>query len=166
MTERIWAPWRMEYVAGPKTGACIFCEFAAAPRERWRELLVLDIQPHALVFLNRYPFASSHLVVAPKRHVGQLEELPVEEYDATMRLVRDVAAKLRAAVGAEALNVGLNLGRAAGAGFPDHLHVHVVPRWNGDTSFMPVIADVRVIPEYLDATWAKLEPIFTAGERN
>jgi len=161
MTERrLWAPWRMEYVAGPRAPGCIFCEFAAAPRERWRELLVLRVEEHALLVLNRYPFVSSHLLVAPKRHVAQLDELPAVEYDAAMHLVRDAAAKLRGAIGAEAFNVGFNLGRAAGAGIAEHLHAHVVPRWGGDTNFMPVLADVRVMPEYLDATWAKLAPVF------
>jgi ATP adenylyltransferase len=155
----------MEYVTGPKSAACIFCEFAAAPREKWRELLVLRVEQHALVVLNRYPFASSHLLVAPKRHVARLEDLPDAEYEATMRLVRDAAARLRTAVGAEALNVGLNLGPAAGAGIAEHLHAHVVPRWPGDTNFMPVLADIRVIPEYLDATWAKLEPVFASAGR-
>jgi len=160
MSDRLWAPWRMEYVAGARSDGCIFCDFAAAPRERWRELLVLAVEEHALVCLNRYPFTTSHLLVAPRRHVAELEELPADEYDATMRLVRAAAAKLRAATGAEALNVGMNLGRAAGAGIAEHLHAHIVPRWAGDTNFMPVVADVRVMPEYLDQAWSRLAPAF------
>ncbi len=115
---------------------------------------------HALVCLNRYPFASSHLLVAPRRHVSDLSALPAEEYDGLMRLLRDATVCLRRATGAEGMNVGFNLGKAAGAGIADHLHGHVVPRWPGDSNFMPVIAEVRVMPEYLDASWARLEPEF------
>jgi ATP adenylyltransferase len=162
MPDRLWAPWRMDYVAGARAATCIFCDFAAAPRDKWRDLLVLAVDEHALVCLNRFPFTTSHLMVAPRRHVARLEELPDEEYGAMMRLVRDAAAKLRATLQAEAFNVGMNLGSAAGAGIADHLHAHIVPRWVGDTNFLPVIADVRVMPEYLDQAWARLAPAFGA----
>src|SRR5580693_1195349 len=109
----MWAPWRMEYVLASKTGACIFCDFAALPPSRFREKLVLLVQPHALVCLNRYPFASSHLLVAPRRHVSDPSELTDEEYDATMRLVRDAAVRLRRVATPDGLNVGFNLGKAA-----------------------------------------------------
>jgi ATP adenylyltransferase len=164
MSERLWAPWRMEYVLGPKGRACIFCDFASAPPREYREKLVLVVQQHALVCLNRFPFASSHLLVAPRRHVSDFAELPLDEYDATLRLVRAAAERLRRATDAEGLNVGFNLGKAAGAGIADHLHGHVVPRWNGDTNFMPVLADVRVLPEYLDASWQRLAPHFADVE--
>ena len=125
---------------------------------------MLVVQPHALVCLNRYPFAASHLLVAPTRHVADLSELPEEEYAALMRLVRDATVRLPAAPrGAAGMNVGLNLGRAAGAGIADHLHAHIVPRWTGDTNFMPVLGNVRVMPEYLDDSWARLAPAF-AGQ--
>ncbi len=149
----------MEYILATKQGACIFCDFATAAPAAFREKLVLLVQPGALVCLNRYPFAAGHLLVAPRRHVSALGELPPEEYDAVMRLVRDVATRLHHATGAEGLNVGLNLGKAAGAGIADHLHAHVVPRWNGDVNFMPALADVRVMPEHLDATWVRLAPL-------
>jgi ATP adenylyltransferase len=160
MSERLWAPWRIEYILNPKGGSCIFCTFASAPRESYRGHLVLLVQPSALVCLNRYPFAACHLLVAPRRHVADIGGLPTEEYDATMALVRDSAIRLRRATSAEGLNVGLNLGKAAGAGIADHLHAHLVPRWTGDYNFMPVIADTRIMPEYLDQSWLRLLPFF------
>jgi ATP adenylyltransferase len=160
MSERLWAPWRMEYILGPKGGACIFCDFAAAPPESYREKLVLLVQEHALVCLNKYPFAASHLLVAPRRHVSDLAGLSADEYDATMRLVRETVARLRAATHAEGVNVGMNLGKAAGAGIEEHLHAHAVPRWSGDSNFMPVLADVRVMVEHLDDSWKRLAPLF------
>ncbi len=160
MSEVLWAPWRMEYIAAPKGGPCIFCEFASAPPEAYRAKLVLVVQEHALVCLNRYPFAGCHVLVVPRRHVSDLSRLEPAEYDATMRLVRDTVARVQRATGAKGLNVGLNLGEAAGAGIADHLHAHIVPRWPGDTNFMPVIADVRVMPEHLDETWKRLAPSF------
>ena len=161
MSDRLWAPWRMEYVLGPKGGTCVFCQLATAQRDRQRELLVLAMQPHALVCLNKYPFAPSHLLIASRRHVADVDGLTAEEYSAIMALVREVVVRLRGATRAEGLNVGLNLGKAAGAGIADHLHVHLVPRWVGDSNFMPVIADVRVMPEYLDETWLRLQPFFS-----
>jgi ATP adenylyltransferase len=150
----------MSYILGEKQGACVFCEMAAAPASAYREKLVLVVQPHALVCLNRYPFASSHLLVVPRRHVPDLTDLPGEEYVAWANLVRDASARLAGAIHPEGMNVGMNLGKSAGAGIAEHLHAHVVPRWNGDTNFMPVLADVRVMPEYLDESWQRLAPAF------
>ena len=160
MSERLWAPWRMEYIEGHRRSACIFCDFASEPASKYREDFVLVVQEHALVSLNRYPFTTSHLLVAPRRHVADLGELSDVEYAAFMDLVRKSAARLRTAVNAQALNIGLNLGAAAGAGIADHLHGHIVPRWQGDANFMPVIADVRIMPQYLDEAWARLYPAF------
>jgi ATP adenylyltransferase len=167
MSDRLWAPWRMQYILGPKNTGCIFCEFSSAPPAEHREKLILAVVPHALVCLNKYPFAPSHVLIAPRRHVADFADLPLEEYDATQHLVREAAARLRRATGAEGLNVGFNLGAAAGAGIADHLHGHVVPRWNGDTNFMPVLTDVRVMPEFLDTSWLRLKPFFAdlAGEQ-
>jgi ATP adenylyltransferase len=152
----------MEYILGKREqgagGACIFCDFATAPAAEYRAKLVLVVQAHALVCLNRYPFVASHLVVAPRRHVSDLADLPADEYDALMHLVRDATSRLRAATHAEGMNVGLNLGKAAGAGIAEHLHA--LPRWNGDVSFMPLLADVRVMPEHLDDSWQRLAPLF------
>lgn len=159
-----WAPWRMEYILGPKSRGCIFCEYPAEPVERRRERLILCVRPHAFVMLNRYPFASSHVMVIPRRHVSALDALAPDAMHALFDLVRDTCAALKVAVRADGLNVGINLGASAGAGIAEHLHVHVVPRWPGDHNFMPVIADVRVMPEALDAVWQRLEPHFRALE--
>ena len=160
MSTPLWAPWRMKYILGEgRVEGCFFCEHpkdAAA----FRENLVLVAQPHAFVCLNRYPFTTSHLLVAPRRHVADPTELSDEEYDALMRLLRLSVACLREAVSCEAMNVGFNLGKHAGAGVADHLHGHLVPRWAGDTNFMPVIADVRVMAEYLDEAWQRLNAAF------
>jgi len=160
LPEQMWAPWRMEYILGSKQGACVFCDLAATAPSTYREKLVLVAQPHALVCLNRYPFTASHLLVLPRRHVANLEELPGEEYDALMRLVRDTTVRLKDALRPGGVNLGFNLGKAAGAGIAEHLHAHVVPRWDGDTNFLPVLADVRVMPEYLDDSWRRLAPAF------
>lgn len=160
MSERMWAPWRMSYILGDKQGACVFCDIAAAPESAHREKLVLVADENAIVCLNRYPFAASHLLVLPRRHVSDLEDLPPAEYDALMRLVREATRRLKSVTRPDGVNVGLNLGKAAGAGIAEHLHAHVVPRWNGDTNFMPVLADVRVMPEMLDESWQRLEPAF------
>jgi ATP adenylyltransferase len=151
----------MEYILGPKGAAgCPFCEMSAAPPERFRELRVLFANEHAFVVLNRFPFAAGHLMVIPHLHGSDLAALPDATYDELFRLVRATATRLREAVGAQGINVGVNLGEAAGAGIAEHLHVHLVPRWNGDTNFMPVLADVRVIPQHLDDTWLHLSPRF------
>jgi ATP adenylyltransferase len=127
--ERLWAPWRMEYILGEdKPDGCIFCTFPARASSRGREDLVLAVEEHAFVCLNRYPFTAAHLMVVPRRHVSDLSELSDVEASALFALVRRSVAKLSAATHCEGLNVGMNLGKAAGAGIADHLHVHVVPR--------------------------------------
>lgn len=163
MTTPIWAPWRMDYIEGHgKRATCFFCDYAGEhiDEANLRQNLVLVVQEHAFVCLNRYPFTTSHLLVAPRRHVADLTDLEAHEYAALTDLLRASVARLREAVGCEAMNVGFNLGKAAGAGVADHLHGHLVPRWNGDTNFMPVLADVRVMPEYLDAAWVRLHDAF------
>jgi ATP adenylyltransferase len=151
----------MTYILGAdgRGKTCIFCDMHNAA-EAFRESLVLVVQPLAFVCLNRYPFASSHLLVSPRRHVASLEDLTEEENAALASLVRQCTIRLRAAVRCDGMNVGFNLGHAAGAGIKDHVHCHVVPRWEGDTNFMPVIGDVRVMPEYLDESWRRLYPHF------
>jgi ATP adenylyltransferase len=161
MSETLWAPWRMEYVLAPKGGqGCIFCAFPSRGVASFREDLVLVVQPHAFVCLNKYPFTAGHVLVVPRRHVSKLGELADDEYDALMRLVRATVACVDAATGPNGMNLGMNLGKAGGAGIADHLHAHVVPRWLGDQNFMPVVADTRVMPEHLDATWQRLRPAF------
>jgi len=151
MSENLWAPWRMEYILGPKGGPCVFCQ----PSD-----LVLGARASAFVCLNKYPFAAGHLLVVPKRHVSSLADLEDGEADDFFRLVRASVARLRAAASPDGVNVGMNLGKAAGAGIEEHLHAHVVPRWNGDTNFLPVLTDVRVMPEYLQETKKRLQPSF------
>jgi ATP adenylyltransferase len=166
MSSQIWAPWRMKYVTGEhRDAACFMCEGPTEPA-KFRERLVLVVQPHAFVCLNKYPFTTSHLLVVPTRHVGELSALSNEEYDAFMRLLRESTVRLRQAVSCEGMNVGFNLGKAAGAGHADHLHGHIVPRWTGDTNFLPVLSDVRVMAEYLDDAWQRLNEAFAdvAGE--
>jgi ATP adenylyltransferase len=150
----------MEYIAGPKGGPCVFCDFAETNPANYREKLVLLVAEHALVCLNRYPFVAGHMLVLPRRHVSDLAALAAPEYAALMQLLLDATVRLRKVTGCAGMNVGFNLGAAAGAGIADHLHAHLVPRWAGDTNFMPVIADVQVMSEHLDATWAKLAPAF------
>jgi ATP adenylyltransferase len=149
----------MEYLFGEKPTTCFLCESPKDPAA-FREHLVVVAQPHAFVCLNRYPFTTSHLLVAPRRHVGDLADLEAEEYAALMTLLRESTIRLRQAVKCQGMNVGFNLGKTAGAGVPGHVHGHVVPRWDGDTNFMPVLADVRVMPEYLDESWRRLYETF------
>lgn len=159
MSERLWAPWRMQFILGPKAGSgCALCAYVSEPSSR--ESRVLARTPEAFVVLNKYPYAAGHVMVVPTRHVSDLSELPAAEHDALWRLVRESFTRLRRAVSAGGINLGVNWGEAAGAGIQDHLHVHLVPRWDGDTNFMAVLADVRVLPEYLEATWDRLAPEF------
>ncbi len=159
-SERMWAPWRMEYIEAKKPAGCPFCEISVAPVEARRNLLTLDVQTYTQVVLNAYPFAAGHTLVMPRRHLSDLAELTDDEHTELFSTLRKTVAVVRAALKPEGVNVGFNLGKAAGAGIADHLHAHVVPRWNGDTNFMPVLADVRVMPEMLDRTWEKLAPYF------
>ena len=162
MGNPLWAPWRMDYILAPKSRgqACIFCGIAEGAADERRERLVVATTPDAFVMLNRYPFAAGHLLVVPHAHVDALEALEPATHDALFRLVRESATRLRRAVNAEGLNVGLNLGAVAGAGVAEHLHVHIVPRWSGDTNFMPVLADTRVVPQALEETRDHLSRYF------
>jgi ATP adenylyltransferase len=150
----------MEYILSKKQGGCIFCDYAATDEPGFAEATILVATEHAYVVLNRYPFAAGHLLVVPKRHQAELDDFEEREHDALFRLVRDATSRLRKAVSAQGVNVGINLGKAAGAGIGEHLHVHLVPRWEGDTNFMPVVADVRVMPQHLAATYHHLQPFF------
>lgn len=155
----LWAPWRIEYVTRPKTGECVFCAAAAATPGDEHDRLVIERGEHCFTMLNAFPYASGHVLVSPYRHVGELEELDEGELDELMRLTITAKGAQREVMSPDGFNVGLNLGRVAGAGFADHLHVHVVPRWEGDTSFMPVIAGTRVISQALDDTAEALRAV-------
>ena len=160
MSEPLWAPWRMDYILSKKEAGCIFCAYASADEASFAEQQVLVANEHAFVVLNKYPFAAGHLLVVPRRHAGELETLSDVEYDALFRLTREASMRLRRAVSAQGLNVGLNLGRIAGAGVPGHLHWHIVPRWDGDTNFMPVVSETRVMPQHLAASYDRLAGYF------
>ncbi len=160
MEQPLWAPWRMEYILGPKGGPCVFCGVDTAEPDALRERHIVCRTAHAFVVLNRYPFAAGHLLVIPYRHVSRLDELPEEEAEGLFRSLRASVLALEQALRPQGLNVGFNLGAAAGAGIAEHLHAHLVPRWAGDTNFMPVLADTRVVPQALDATREHLLPFF------
>ena len=150
MSERpLWAPWRIEYITRPKDGECVFC--AAAAGSDARELVV-ERGARCFTLLNSFPYASGHVMVAPYRHVAGLDDLGDAELLCLMRLARRAMQGLREVMSPEGFNAGLNLGSVAGAGVTDHVHMHVVPRWQGDTNFMPVLADTHVLPQALDAT--------------
>jgi ATP adenylyltransferase len=161
MGHPLWAPWRMEYLLAKKGGACVFCNVDAATSSELRARFVVCDTPRAFVMLNRYPFTAAHLLVVPHAHVSALEDLSVDDHHALFDLVREATVRLRAAVCPDGLNVGLNLGAAAGAGIAEHLHAHIVPRWSGDTNFLPVIGDTRVVPQALESTLDHLRPFFS-----
>jgi ATP adenylyltransferase len=150
----------MEFIRSEKPKGCIFCEFPAAPPERDRENLVVHRSAHAFTCLNRFPYNSGHLMVIPHAHVAELPALAPEAWADLQDELRRAVAVLGAVYRPDAMNVGMNLGRAAGAGIADHLHWHAVPRWVGDNSFMPVLADQRVVVEALDEAWARLSAGF------
>lgn len=173
--ERIWAPWRLGYIAGDRVDAealaapsrwldgadrdCFMCRAAAiytdAPTARRRNLVV-DAGQHCIALLNRYPYSNGHLLVTPRRHVGGLIDLTGDEHLEIMQSLGKLTGALRKQISAEGFNVGLNLGLAGGAGLPGHLHWHLVPRWSGDHNFMPTLAGTRVIPQSLDSLWEAL----------
>jgi ATP adenylyltransferase len=151
--ERLWAPWRQEYIDNARDedeGGCLFCE---KPKEGDDEkALILARSEKSFAMLNKYPYNSGHLMVAPYRHVGEVEELEDEEALDMQRLLQRSIKAVKEAIQPDGFNLGMNLGRVAGAGVPDHLHWHVVPRWNGDTNFMPVTGETKVIPHRLTQT--------------
>jgi ATP adenylyltransferase len=152
--ERLWAPWRLEYIqSADEQEGCVFC---AARDGDDAERLVVHRGNRALVVLNKYPYASGHLMVAPNRHEGEFGELDADEALEVHRLAAAGLAALAETMRPQGFNLGWNLGRIAGAGVVDHVHLHVVPRWAGDTNFMPVLADVKVLPEALESTRHKL----------
>ncbi len=164
MADLLWAPWRMEFIGGKPEPGCLFCR-TGRPGGDDEENLVLRRGALAFVILNRYPYSNGHLMVAPYRHGGALGELTADEAAELLGLAGRCTEILAAAFQAEGFNVGFNLGKVAGAGVGDHLHLHVVPRWTGDTNFLPVIGDTRVMPEYLGATFRKLQPHFETARR-
>ncbi len=159
MTERLWAPWRMAYVGkGEPSSGCVFCEKPI--EERDAENLLLHRGDTAFILMNAYPYNTGHLLIIPYRHVPDLRDLEPTELSEWMTLTQRALAALETALRPQAFNLGVNMGEAAGAGIADHLHLHIVPRWAGDTNFMPVVADTKVLPETLEQTFAKLKDAF------
>ena len=153
----LWAPWRMAYLGAKRAEGCIFCAATSGdPRQR----LLLGTTAASVVMLNRYPYQNGHLMVAPRRHTAALSALPADEHADLAETLRRALASLEAAFRPDGFNLGMNLGACAGAGVVDHLHWHVVPRWAGDTNFMPAVADVRVMPQHLLDVYDRLRPAF------
>ena len=160
--DRLWSPWRLEYITGGgQTTGCVFCE---APRLPKPDSLVVFEGSACYVVLNLYPYNNGHLMVVPYRHVATLAALTGDEMNEIGRLTQQCEMALTEAYQPHGFNVGINLGAPAGAGIRDHIHVHVVPRWSGDTNFMPVVGNTRVLPEDLGATAARLRPVFARLE--
>lgn len=156
----LWAPWRMDYILGAdKPQGCIFCPEA---EEDLKARLVLFSGRLTRIMMNKYPYINGHLLISPRRHTPDLDGLTSEELLDLMAKLRESLAILKKVMHPDGFNVGLNLGVVAGAGVGEHLHFHVVPRWNGDTNFIPVFADLRVIPEHFRHTYARLAPHFQA----
>jgi len=166
--DRLWTPWRRAFVESSgeaeNAPACFLCAISSADPAHDREHLVVHRGERAIALLNRYPYNNAHLLIAPREHTGDYAALDPATANALTALTQRAVAVLQRAYRPDAFNVGMNLGRAAGAGLPDHLYVHVVPRWNGDTNFMPVLANTKVLPETLDQTDERLRALF-ADER-
>ncbi|MBU4200485.1 MAG: HIT domain-containing protein [Verrucomicrobia bacterium] len=152
--ERLWAPWRMDYILKSREPGCFLCEIAQSGEDQ--KNLVLRRGEVCLLVMNRYPYNNGHLMVAPYRHVDSLEAMDDKERLEMMTLSSLACTALKKAAHPDGFNIGINLGVTAGAGLKDHIHLHIVPRWEGDTNFMPVIAEVKVIPQSLDALWRQL----------
>ena len=156
--ERLWAPWRMEYILSDKTSKCIFCQ--ALSQEDPQASYILHQTQTGFVIMNIYPYNSGHLMVVPCRHIAQLEDLTETEQLELMQQVSMSIKVLKQVMHPQGFNIGMNLGREAGAGVEAHLHWHVEPRWAGDTNFMPIQADTKVISQYVADTYHQLRPYF------
>ncbi len=157
--DRIWAPWRMEYVGSVKPAGENRCFLCVDP-DKDNESLVLGRKKTAFVIMNRFPYTNGHVMVVPVRHTGRMEDLSDEESLDLMRLVKTMIAVFKEEFKADGVNVGINIGRAAGAGLEEHVHIHMVPRWFGDNNFMPVVGETRMIPEHLNASYERLKRKF------
>ncbi len=153
--ETMWAPWRIEYIKSEKAGGCVFCQALTVHDD-----LTLYKGDITMVVMNKYPYINGHLLVAPVRHVSRLDQLTRDEMTALLATVENAVRIEKEVMNPDGFNVGLNLGKVAGAGIEEHLHFHIVPRWFGDTNALTVFADIRVIPEHLKATYDSLKPLF------
>ena len=160
MVERLWTPWRMAYIKGDERhAACIFCDFPAQDLANDEANLIVARGDLAFVILNKFPYNSGHVMVAPYRHTAEWETLTPEEIAETARWSQRCVEALTKTMAPQGFNVGVNQGIAAGAGIADHIHLHVVPRWGGDTNFMTTVGDTKVLPEELETTYRRLRPI-------
>jgi ATP adenylyltransferase len=159
--QNIWAPWRVKYILGKKGGRCIFC---LKKNKKEDKNLILYQGDLSFVMMNKFPYNNGHLLVAPCRHVKDLEDLTQKEMIDLINLLKLATSILKDALNPDGFNIGTNLGKVAGAGVESHLHFHIVPRWNGDTNFMPVLSDTRVISEHLEETFNRLKPLFGRRE--
>lgn len=157
--KQIWAPWRMSYIEnGSNEEGCIFCD---KPKQAdLRSNLVFGQTAHTVVMLNKYPYNNGHLLIAPKKHEKWLSDLLPSEYGDVCEVLRATVDIVLKALKPNGMNLGMNLGRSAGAGVEDHFHWHVVPRWEGDTNFMPVVGEIRVMPQHLLESYDRLSPLF------
>ncbi len=152
--QRLWAPWRLEYIKGPKPDECIFCE-----RPRLGDdaaAYIVERGPRCFTMLNAFPYNNGHVMVSPYEHVPSIEQLDVPALTELMAMAQRSLAALRSAYAPDGFNMGINQGKVAGAGFDEHVHLHVVPRWGADTNFMPVIGSTRVLPESLESSYEAL----------
>ena len=159
--QRLWAPWRMPYIRSDKSGECIFCAAAAGDDAAHH---VVRRGERCLAMLNAFPYASGHFMVAPSRHAATIEDVDGDELLELMLLAREGLAALRSAYRPDGFNLGINQGKVAGAGFDDHVHLHVVPRWEADSNFMAVTGNARVLPQALEDTWAELREHWPSGD--
>jgi len=156
--ENLWAPWRMDYIKSDKSKECIFCTAPQANDDMGRKLLYRG--EWSFVIINIYPYSNGHLMISPYRHLACITELTGKEMAEIGTLTQKSMAILREAYHPDGFNVGYNIGKSGGAGFDEHIHAHIVPRWTGDTNFMPVLAETKVHPEHIEATFQRLYPIF------
>ena len=153
--ENLWAPWRIDYILSKKEAGCIFCDKPAENRDE--DNLILLRGKFNFIIMNAYPYNNGHMMVVPYRHTAMLSDWQPEEQQEMMQLASVGVEVLRKAMKPDGFNLGINMGIVAGAGVADHIHLHIVPRWNGDTNFMPVLSDTRVVSEHLRATYRKLK---------
>jgi ATP adenylyltransferase len=162
--EQLWAPWRMELIEkGAQPQGCIFCDLPRAKDDSAN--LVLGRTARTFAMLNKFPYNNGHVMVIPREHTSDLHALSEEDYEELALMLRIALRLVGRAYAPHGANLGMNLGRAAGAGIADHIHWHVVPRWGGDTNFMPVLSDTKVMIEHLDGSWRRLRPLFDAEYR-
>ena len=163
MENPLWAPWRMEFIQADKPTGCIFCTFPSEQGEEAdRRNLIVHRTARSFTILNRFPYNNGHVLIVPRAHVARLEDLAAEDFGDLQDELRLAVRVIRSVYAPEGLNVGMNLGKVAGAGIADHLHWHVVPRWGGDTNFMPVLSDTKVMVEHLASSWTRIRDGFAA----